>query len=81
MNQESRQNLMTLPCDPDSKIQNYRNYIQKLVLQLTGKPVAELPIEANPGWLDITTIPQSIHEKAQEKGVIITIEAWKNLTI
>ncbi|WP_334311914.1 nitrate reductase associated protein [Aphanizomenon sp. CS-733/32] len=55
MNQESRQNLMTLPCDPDSKIQNYRNYIQKLVLQLTGKPVAELPIEANPGWLDITT--------------------------
>ena len=46
MNQESRQNLMTLPCDPDSKIQNYRNYIQKLVLQLTGKPVAKLPFVA-----------------------------------
>jgi hypothetical protein len=52
-----------------------------LVLQLTGKPVAELTIEANPAWVDVTTIPHSVHEKAQEIGVIITIEAWKSLTI
>ena len=81
MNQESRQNLMTLPCDTDIQIHDYRHYIQELVLQLTGKPVAELPIEANPAWVDITTIPHSVHEKAQEIGVIITIEAWKSLAI
>jgi hypothetical protein len=63
------------------QIDNYRCYIQELVLQLTGKPVAELPIEPDPAWVNITTIPQSIHEKAQEMGVIITIEAWKDLSI
>jgi hypothetical protein len=81
MNQESRQNLVSLPCDTDMQIDNYRCYIQELVLQLTGNPVAELPIEPDPAWVNITTIPQSIHEKAQEMGVIITIEAWKDLSI
>jgi hypothetical protein len=52
-----------------------------LVLQLTGKPVAELPIETHPAWMDNTAIPSSIHEKAQEIGVIITTEAWASLTI
>ncbi|MDB9459600.1 nitrate reductase associated protein [Dolichospermum circinale CS-1225] len=81
MNQESRQKLIILPCATDSQIHNYRDYIQQLVLKLTGKSVAELPIEPNPPWLDITNIPRSVDEKAQEIGIIITIEAWKNLTI
>jgi hypothetical protein len=81
MNQESRQNLAILPCDTDGQIHDYRHYIQDLVLQLTGKPVAELPIETHPAWMDNTAIPSSIHEKAQEIGVIITTEAWASLTI
>ena len=81
MNQESRQNLAILPCDTDIQIDDYRRYIRELVLQLTGKPVAELPIETHPAWVNITTIPQSIHEKAQEMGVIITTAAWASLTI
>ena len=81
MNQESRQNLAILPCDTDGQIHDYRHYIQELVLQLTGKPVAELPIETHPAWMDNTAIPSSIHAKAQEIGVIITTEAWASLTI
>ena len=81
MNQESRQNLAILPCDTDGQIHDYRHYIQDLVLQLTGKSVAELPIETHPAWMDNTAIPSSIHEKAQEIGVIITTEAWASLTI
>ena len=81
MNQESRQKLIILPCDTDSQIEHYRDYIQQLVLKLTGKSVAELPIEPDPAWLNTTTIPRSVDEKAQEIGIIITIEAWENLTI
>ena len=81
MNQESRQNLMTFPCDTDSQIHDYRHYIQELILQLTGKPVAELPIETHPAWIDITTIPSSIYDKSQEIGIEITIAAWASLTI
>ena len=80
MNQESRQNLAILPCDTDGQIHDYRHYIQELVLQLTGKPVAELPIETHPAWMDNTAIPSSIHAKAHEIGVIITTEDWASLT-
>jgi hypothetical protein len=31
--------------------------------------------------MDITTIPSSIYDKAQEIGVIITMKAWASLTI
>ena len=37
---------MTLPCDTDIQIHDYRHYIQELVLQLTGKHVAKLPFVA-----------------------------------
>ncbi|MBD2442343.1 nitrate reductase associated protein [Dolichospermum sp. FACHB-1091] len=81
MSQESRQYLMILPCETDDQINDYRYYIQELVLQLTGKPVAELPIEPCPPWLDVTNIPCSVYEKAEEIGVIIIVEVWASLTI
>lgn len=80
MNQESRQNLMTLPCNIHSEIDGYRNYIQDLVWQLTGKSVVELPIDPHPAWEDINIIPDSVQKKAEEIGVIITVESWGSLT-
>jgi hypothetical protein len=80
MNQESRQNLMTLPCDIESEIDAYRHYIQDSVWKLTGKSVAELPIDPHPAWEDINTIPDSVQKKSEEIGVNITVEVWASLT-
>ncbi|PPJ62436.1 nitrate reductase associated protein [Cuspidothrix issatschenkoi] len=80
MNQESRQNLMTLPCDIESEIDAYRHYIQDLVWKLTDKSVAELPIDPHPAWEDINTIPDSVQKKSEEIGVNITVEVWASLT-
>ncbi|MCX7592174.1 MAG: nitrate reductase associated protein [Fischerella sp.] len=80
MTQLERQNLVELPCTTESEIQAYRKYIQELILQRTGTPAVELPIEAHPAWMDASTVPISVREKAQEVGVSITTECWSNLT-
>ncbi|NWF61386.1 MAG: nitrate reductase associated protein [Fischerella sp.] len=80
MTQLERQNLVELPCTTESEIQAYRKYIQELILQRTGTPAAELPVKAHPAWMDASTVPSSVYEKAQEVGVTITTEHWSNIT-
>ncbi|BAU05315.1 nitrate reductase associated protein [Fischerella major NIES-592] len=80
MTQVERQQLVELPCTTESDIQAYRKYIQDLILQRTGMPVAELPVESHPAWMDTTTVPTSVYEKAQKMGVTITTEHWSTLT-
>ncbi|MBD2434203.1 MULTISPECIES: nitrate reductase associated protein [Fischerella] len=79
MTQVERQQLVELPCTTESEIQAYRKYIQDLILQRTGTPVAELTVEFHPAWMDTTTVPASVYEKAQEMGVTLTTEHWSNL--
>jgi hypothetical protein len=79
MTQLERQHLVELPCTTESEIQAYRRYLQDLILQRTGTPVAELTVESHPAWMDTTTVPTSVYEKAQEIGVNITPAHWSNL--
>ncbi|MBD2693027.1 nitrate reductase associated protein [Anabaena catenula] len=80
MNLAERKALVELPCLTAIEIQSYQEYLQKLILELTGKPPAQLPIESLPPWMDATTIPPSLQEKAQEMGVTITLQQWFALT-
>ncbi len=79
MTQLERQHLVELPCTTESEIRVYRSYIQELILKRNGTPVAELPIESHPAWMDANTVPTSVSEKAQEIGVNITVTDWSNL--
>lgn len=75
-----RENLVELPCTTETEIQLYQNYLQELILQRTGTPATNLPIEPDPAWMDATNIPVSLQEKVQEIGVELTLEKWANLT-
>jgi hypothetical protein len=79
MTQAERENLVKLPCNAPSEIQAYREHLQQLILQHTGTPASELPIEPNPPWLDSTTVPASLQEKAQEIGITFTQQQWAEL--
>ncbi len=79
MSQQERQTLVELPCNQEREIQAYRQYIQGRVLEHTGQPVGELPIEAEPAWMDGKNVPPIVQEKAGEMGVKITCEQWENL--
>lgn len=75
-----RQALVEQPCSTETEIEAYREFTQHLVQQHSGAPASSLPIEDHPAWMDDTTIPHSIHEKAQEIGVTVSPQQWAALT-
>lgn len=78
--QQERQSLVEKPCTTPEEIASYRHDLQQLVCDRTGTPASELPIDAHPAWLDATTIPPDVQEKAQEFGVSLTTQQWASLT-
>ena len=79
-NQQERQALVEIPCTTADEIQTYRQYLQQLVIEHTGTPASDLPVDTHPAWMDATTIPASIQEKAQEVGTALTTQQWAALT-
>ena len=74
-----RQALVDLPCTSETEIQTYREFLQQLVQQYSGALAAELPVESHPAWLDSSTIPDILQQKAEEVGVKMTIPRWAAL--
>ncbi|MGM3305630.1 nitrate reductase associated protein [Anabaena sp. WFMT] len=80
MTLSERATLVQLPCATETEIQFYQEYLQKFVLDHTGIPATRLPIDPLPPWIDATTVPLSIQDKAQEIGITITLQQWLGLT-
>ncbi|MBE9128411.1 MULTISPECIES: nitrate reductase associated protein [unclassified Coleofasciculus] len=78
--QQERQALVEMPGTTPAESDAYRQYLQELVVNHTGQPASELPIEPNPAWIDSTQIPASVQEKAGEVGVSLTVQQWAALT-
>lgn len=76
----TRETLVTMPCETEAESKTYGDYLQKLIIQYTGKPASTLLIEDNPPWLNATKIPDTIREKVTEMDVSLSLEQWKNLT-
>jgi len=80
INQAEREALVETPCSSDSEIQSYREYLQDLILQRSGEPAKELPIDSHPAWMDSTTLPDSVQQQALLLGVTLTPQQWSTLT-
>jgi hypothetical protein len=80
MNQEQRQSLVDLPTTTEAEVNYYREYLQNLVLQITGKSASELPIEIHPAWMDSDRVSDEVEKKVAELGLHITLKDWQNLT-
>lgn len=78
--QAERQALVDKPCQQETEIQAYREFLQQLVQQRYGELPTELPIESHPDWMNTDTIPITIQEKAEEVGVNVTPQQWEKLT-
>ncbi|MGK7924934.1 MAG: nitrate reductase associated protein [Spirulina sp.] len=77
---EERQNLVMMSCQTKEEIKTYGEHLQQLVIQHTGKPASELPIDENPPWLNDMAIPDTVREKSSEVGASLTLEQWQSLT-
>ena len=75
-----RQELVNKPCSKLEEIQSYRVWLHQLVIDHTNTPAKDLSVEKNPAWMDETKIPEIVQKKAQEVGIKIKLDQWKNLT-
>lgn len=75
-----RHNLVTMPCNSDREITDYREYLQNLVIADTGTPAKELPVDTHPAWLNENKIPEALKTKARELNIAISLQQWSNLT-
>lgn len=72
--------LVEQPTTTSEEIKAYRTLLYKLAEKYTDIPLKDLPIEETPAWMDETTIPDSVQQKAEEMKVKISQIQWKNLT-
>jgi hypothetical protein len=80
MTHVEHETLVELPCTTEAEVKLYQEYLQQLILERTGRPASKLPIETDPAWMNSSTIPVSLQEKAQEIGANLTPQQWKALT-
>jgi hypothetical protein len=74
------QQLVELPCDRDSEIATYRDYVSQLIFQHTGHAASLLSIDPHPPWSNDREIPESVTTKATEENLNINLSQWANLT-
>jgi hypothetical protein len=74
------QQLVELPCDRDSEIATYRDYVSQLIFQHTRHEASLLSIDPQPPWSNDREIPESVVTKAAQEGVNIDLAQWQNLT-
>lgn len=80
LGQKEREALVELPCMSGTEIQAYRQFLNQLIIERTGAPASELPVEPQPAWMDAVNIPPDLQEKVQEFGVKVTPQQWASLT-
>ena len=79
-NQLECEQLVELPCDRESEIIAYKEYVSQLIFQHTGHEASLLAIDPQPPWSNDREIPESVMTKATEEGVNIDRSQWANLT-
>ncbi|MGB5769009.1 MAG: nitrate reductase associated protein [Crocosphaera sp.] len=77
---QEKQVLVTMTCKTSQEAQIYRDFLQTLVTEKTGSPAKTLPLDDNPPWLDISTIPVQVQAQAAEFDNEISLSQWEKLT-
>jgi hypothetical protein len=77
---KEKEMLINKPCFTSKEVKDYHDFLQNLIVEKTGLPAKELPIEENPLWLNELSIPDDVMAKAGEFNLNLTLNQWQNLT-
>ncbi|HEY9699815.1 MAG TPA: nitrate reductase associated protein [Trichocoleus sp.] len=80
LTQPDRETLVTLPCTTEPEIAAYRSHLHQLVQAHSNETPSDLPIDPQPDWLNVSTIPDSVQEQGEKVGVQLTLDQWAGLT-
>jgi hypothetical protein len=75
-----RQALVEQPCSTEAEIAAYRSQLRQWVKSHSGEAPADLPIDADPDWLNPAVIPDSVEAQANSVGQTLTPEQWAGLS-
>jgi hypothetical protein len=75
-----RQALVETPCGTAAEQQTYRALIHQFAQGHNQDLPADLPIDPQPAWTDLTTIPESVVAQAQKVDRPLTLDQWRSLT-
>lgn len=78
--EDEREQFVFQPCDSEDEIDDYREFLTDLVFMYAETEAAELPVEENPSWLNVSAIPTSLAEKVQACDTSISLKQWKALS-
>ncbi len=78
--QDDRQQLVDLPCETSSHIQDYRLTLKQIIRERTHTEVIDLAVDPTPAWLDTQHIPESVQQKAAALQVQIMLPQWASLS-
>lgn len=74
-----RQALVDMPCQTETEVKVYGEFVQDLVKEKTGQPAKELAVDPHPPWLSTDAVPDSVQTKAKEHQVNISLKRWAEL--
>ena len=80
LKKEERIQLALLAATTTEEVKLYKDYLEALIENCTGKEATTLTINNNPDWANLQNIPDMLLEKAKEFDLIITTEKWQALT-
>jgi len=80
LSQIERQQLVTAPCITATEAADYRAQLHAWVQRQSGDLPSDLPIEAQPAWMDVTQIPASVVAAATAVGHELTLAQWGELS-
>jgi hypothetical protein len=79
LTQDDRQQLLDRSCEGLANVQAYRAFLQALILARSGEVASLLEISADPDWLNVSQIPDSVLEKAKSVGETVLVKQWEDL--
>lgn len=73
-----RQQLVDMPAQTPSEIEQYRTTLQAWILSTTGSPAKELAVPASLPW-EAATVPDPVQQQAAAFGHQISDAQWQQL--
>jgi len=80
MSTEQRIQLADLPCESAVEVAAYGEYLRQLIKSITRQDATDLKVDHNPGWAQLSDIPEILIEKAKELNLSLSLAQWKNLS-
>ncbi|MEM8502128.1 MAG: nitrate reductase associated protein [Cyanobacteria bacterium P01_D01_bin.1] len=80
LTQSERQALVDWPCQSATEAQAYREKLQALITDQTGKPAKTLTVQSQPPWADTAAVPETVRDKFAQQQVSLTLEQWAALS-